>query len=267
MILRLKAVIAGVVALSVAALPAGQAHGASPAGQLGFHSLSTDERGCTEIAYLRGGSETAVRPLVPERFALEPFPAPGVPRVTLLVNELTCQQAAIDGPGRPRDAVPVTNIIVSALVTGPGAESGAAYILFIATDNPVEHAALRALGWPADLLNKKTYTDLSTDPDGLLTMNLHVIDDRWAHAVTAQAGAALDEPSASTAAYIRDTRWGLASLCYANEAAVVPATVTGDLRPTPLASVTYFPPLLAPASGFLVVGDWQSELILGSCPA
>ena len=230
--------------------------GSSP----GLILQTSDERGCTETAYFRSGLLSAVRPLVPERYALQEAPAPpgGAPRVRLLVNELVCTQVTTSGVRLPR---PVTTVIVSAYTDTD------LYVLFYATTNPVQWATLRAVGWPADLLYPQTAGTTHPDPAGGLTLTLHVVGSGWTHDLTATTTETPGVPETSTAGFVRDTRGHAWSLCYDNAfSPAVTSTLTADLTGTRLASVASIPPDLVDYPSYLAVGGQRSRLTTDQCP-
>lgn len=256
-------------ALVVALLAApAQADSAVPRGA--SSTLTYRESGCTEIAYQRGGLASAVRPLVPERFVLADFP--GVPegapaRVQLLVNEVTCEHGRF--PGRGRVQRPYSYVIVSASVTATeGEQRDGAYVLFYATENREQLAALRRLGWPLTSLSRRTEALVTRDTTGTpVGSALHVVGGGWDHDLAAVANAPLPEPGASAAEYYRDTPEGAQTSCFANQASVTSASYSGDLRGTPFASVAYVPPVFTGYPGSLVVGGWEVAVTTGGCPA
>jgi hypothetical protein len=103
-------------------------------------TATSDERGCTEAAYIRRGLEDQVRLLVPEQYALQEVAA-GDRRVDLLINEVSCQQVTTGGI---EVRGPVVTVIVTTPVTLPDG-TAIDYVLFYATDNPIQFAALSAL--------------------------------------------------------------------------------------------------------------------------
>jgi hypothetical protein len=188
--------------------------------------------------------------------------------VDLLINEVSCQQVTTGGVELRG---PVVTVIVSTPVTLPDG-TAADYVLFYATDNPIQFAALKRLGWPVDLLRQASSGSVTRDDTGQIdSLHLTVLGSGWDHELTVLATAPVGEPEQSTAVYYRDVDGALLKLCYENNLDVVPATVTGDLRETPLASITSFPPNLTPAltagHSWLAVGSQRSTLTSGSCPA
>ena len=240
----------------------------SPPGQI----LTFNEHGCTEVAYRRPGLTSAVRPLVPERITLsdiEGLPAGWAPRVRLLINEITCERF-VPGQGLSsgQGSGSYTQVIVSVLVTAvDGTPTGGVYVLFHASDSPLQRATLNRLGWPIDELSPETTTELTADPDGTLTgARWNVVGGGWDHETTASRTTAFDAPSPSNAAYFRDTIDQPVTLCYANLLSAASASVTTDLSGTPFASITAISPTFTTTGQTLAVGDWRVTATTGSCP-
>lgn len=227
------------------------------------------ESGCTEIGYERGGFASAVRPLVPERFALVDFP--GVPegapaRVLLAVNEVTCDRGRFPrGPDQRR----YSYLIVSAFVTASeGDQRDGSYVLFYATENHAQRAALRRLGWPVTSLGRGTQAQVSRDTTGApVGLALHVVGGGWDHDIAAVASAAPGAVDASSYAFYRDTADGPSTACFANLTSQTSAVYSGDLRGTPFATVAYAPPVFTSYAGTLTVGEWDVTVTAGPCPA
>jgi hypothetical protein len=263
-------VIVTVVALVLALLPTRALAGeetsnSSPRRPL----LSYRESGCTEISYQRGGLASAVRPLVPERFALADFP--GVPegarpRVYLLVNEVTCDRGEFRKSASRHS--PYTFIIVSALVTATdGNQRDGAYVLFYATESRTQLYALRRLGWPIAPLSQRTTTQITRDTSGaVLGTALHVVGFGWNHDLAAIASGPSTGVEPSTGEYYRDTATGPQTLCYANQVSSAPASYSGDLRGTPFATIAYVPPIFTAFPGSLVIGEWDATVTPDTCP-
>lgn len=231
--------------------------------------LSYRERGCTEIAYERGGLASLVRPLVPDRFALQDFPgvpAGGAPRVYLALNEVTCERGRVPGRGDQRG--PYTFLIVSAYVTATeGRQRDGAYVLFYATENRTQLKALRRLGWPVRALSRRTTTHFTRDTSGgVLGASLHVVGRDWNHDLSFIATGLPTPVEPETSEYYRDTTAGRLTLCYANQVSVGSASYSGDLRGTEFATVAYVPPLFTGFPGALVVGGWDATVTTGDCP-
>ena len=231
--------------------------------------LSYRESGCTEINYQRGGLASAVRPLVPERFALADFPgvpAGAPPRVYLLISEVTCDRGRF--PGHATNRRPYTYVIVSASVTAArGDQRDGAYVLFYATENRTQLAALRRTGWPVTSLSQRTTALITRDTSGtVLGSTLHVVGNGWDHDLTAMANGPLASVEPSTAEYYRDTPTGPQTSCFDNQVSVAPAWYSGDLRRTPFASIAYVPPQFFMYPGGLVVGGWRVTVTTGNCP-
>ena len=227
------------------------------------------ETGCTEIGYLRGGLTSAVRPLVPERFALVDypgFPEGSPPRVELYVNEVTCDRGRFL---RGNDSRHYTYLIVSAFVTSSeGDQRDGSYVLFFATESREQRVALRRAGWPVIALSKRTTALITRDTGGTpVGAALHVVGGRWDHDIAAVANSALSSVETSTYGFYRDTATGPSTLCFANRAAVAGASYSGDLRGTPFATVAYVPPQFTGYPATLVVGDWDATVTPGACPA
>jgi hypothetical protein len=202
---------------------------------------------------------------VPEQYAPEVVlvDSDGRPIVALLINEVVCQQVTTGGV---RVRGPVVTVIVSTSVTLPDGTSEQ-YVLFYATDNPIQFAALKRLGWPVDLLKRASSCSVTRDATGQVnSMHLTVVGSGWDHELTVLATAPVPEPEQGPAVYYRDVDGVLLKLCYQNNFGVAPATVAGDLTKTPLASIT---PSVQSFSipGWLVVGSQRSTLTGGSCPA
>jgi hypothetical protein len=233
-------------------------------------TLAYTESGCTEVAYQRGGLESAVRPLVPERFALDPFP--GVPegapaRVQLAVNEVTCDRGSF--PGVRRDERRYTFILVSAFVTATtGDQRDGAYVLFAATESKAQRAAFRRLGWSFDALSRRTETLVSQDTTGTpVGSTMRVVGGGWDHDLVASVTAPLPvETTPTLAEYYRDTDKGPLTACYANRTRYTGAAYSGDLRGTPFATVAYVPPIFTGYPGSLVVGGWDVTVTSAPCP-
>jgi hypothetical protein len=267
---RISVVVTVVAALILALLPTRALAGAeAPGGSWGRPLLSYRESGCTEIGYQRGGLASAVRPLVPDRFALADFP--GVPegappRVYLLVNEVTCDRGEFRGAAFRHS--PYTFLIVSALVTATdGDQRDGAYVLFYATENRTQLNALRRLGWPVTPLSRRTTARVTRDTNGaVLGMALHVVGSGWDHDLAAVATAPPTGVEPSTGAYYRDTPTGPQTLCYANQVSSAPASYSGDLRGTPFERIAYVPPLFTGYPGGLVIGGWDATVTTGTCP-
>ena len=135
-----------------------------------------------------------MRPLVPDRFALADFhgvPEGSPPRVYLLINEVTCDRGRF--PGRVSNMSHYTYVIVSALVTATeGDQRDGAYVLFYATENRAQRAALRRLGWPLTKLSRRTTAQITRDTGGTpLGSALHVVGGGWDHDLAAVANAPL----------------------------------------------------------------------------
>lgn len=265
---RLPLLLAVLAALVLALLPAHALANDAPAAAR-TPTLSFTESGCTEIAYTRGGLISAVRPLVPERFVLADYPGlpAGAPRrAELLVNEVTCDQGRFPGHGGRRGHY--TYLIVSVFVTATkGDQRDGAYVLFYATENRAQRAALRRLGWPVTSLSRRTTAHLTRDTTGSpLGAALHVVGGGWDHELAAVATAPLPQPEESTAQFYRDTRTGPSTLCFANHAAATSASYSGDLRGTRFATVAFAPPVFTGYPGFLVVGGWDATVTSGPCP-
>lgn len=277
---RLASVTTTVVALVGAMLFAGsgQATGAPPGS-----SVIADERGCTEVAYNRNGSRAAVEPLVPSRFQLRSPLIGGVPatdRVILLVNELSCEDVTVEGYPTGSEGRSTTTLIVSASFNAvDGAPRTGVYVLWHATDNPVLFARYQQLGWPIELLSPESTFEAGTTEAGSPQFAFTFAGAGWDHSLTAVPTTAPGPVTRSTASYWHDVsvedhtsdsgQAGTVSyrICYVNDASLGRAAVTGDLRTTPLASVTAVPPLLDNYGGFLLEGGWSSTLTAGDCPA
>jgi hypothetical protein len=267
---RILAVAALILAIVAPGLPA-----AAAASGVSGPTVTSDERGCTEAAYYRRGLEAAVRPLVPEQYTPEValVDKEGRSIVVLLINEVVCQQV-ITGGVRVRG--PVVTVIVSVRVTLPdGTEDF--YVLFYATDNPIQFAAFKRFGWPVELLKKASTGTVTRDASGQITsMHLTVMGAgagarAWDHELTLLRGdAPVSEPEQAPGLYYRDVDGTQLKLCYAMNIGVArPVTVSANLAQTPLPSITPGPRLNQNFTipGTLAVGDWVSTLTAGSCPA
>jgi hypothetical protein len=121
-----------------------------------------------------------------------------------------------------------------------------------------------------DLLKTASSGSVTRDDTGQIdSMHLTVLGSGWDHELTMVANESVGEPEQSTTAYYRDVDGALLKLCYQNNLDVVLGTFTGDLRQTPLGSITSFPLNFTNATGWywLVVGSQRSTLTSGSCPA
>jgi hypothetical protein len=246
----------------------GQPTGAAPL-------LTTDETGCTEIAYWRGGSASKVRALVPARYELVPFPAPeGFPaRVALVINEVTCRNTINTGPSRRDRQRDVTTILISVNTSSiDGNPSDGYYNLFYATENRTQQQELTTLGWPADLLKQRSDVEVTTTSGGLTQAITTVVGSGWDHEVTGATIFPLDQPVNSEVAFHRDTATRQLQLCFSNTLASAAGAVTGDLTTTPLATITAAPPTYAgfsaaaPFGAGIATGGWQATLTDQACP-
>lgn len=273
----LAAATSGVLLLSgVSATAHASPQPAAPPSPTSTALLSTAETGCTEIAYWRGGLASAVRPLVPPRYELAPFPAPdGFPaRVALVINELTCRTTVNTRPGRRDEQRDVTTIIISVNTTSiDGQPSDGYYNLLYATENRTQQRTLNRLGWQADLLKRRSGIDVSTSPGGLTQAALSVRGSGWGHDVSGATIFPLNQATRGQVAFRRDTPQGQLQLCVDTLEASAPGAVTGDLTGTPFATITAAPPTYAGFSGTapftttLIKGDQQSTLTDETCPA
>ena len=238
--------------------------------------LSTDETGCTEIVYPRGGSAERVRALVPARFELVPFPAPpGQPdRVSLFISEVTCRGVATATPQRHNRQRDVAYIIVSAeLARIDGQLADGVYVLFHATENRTLHRVLNNLGWPTDLLERRSGIDITTTPGGLTRATGTFAGSGWDHLVTFASVSPFDQPESGPGIFYRDTATRQLRQCFDNTIRKVFGGVSGDLTTTPFASVTAVPPVFASFTGtptagtFLYTGSWRSTLTDQNCPS
>ena len=246
-----------------------------PAGRATGALLTTKEAGCTEITYPRGGLASAVRPLVPVRFELVPFPAPdGVPaRVTLFITEVTCRTVTTATAQRRDKQRDVAFIIVSAdTATIDGQPSDGVYVLFYATENRTLHRAFNDLGWPTDLLHRRSGVNVTTTPGGLTQATGTFVGSGWNHIITFASVLPFGQPDTGLGIYYRDTGTRQLKQCFDSTIRSVFGMVTGDLTTTPLATVTAVPPVFAGFSGtpsngtFLYTGSWQSTLTDQNCP-
>jgi hypothetical protein len=239
-------------------------------------SVTTDERGCTEIAYTRGGLRDQIRALVPDRYDLVTYPPPSAPapppdapaRVQLNINEVVCDVVTTrDGGSRSRDRK-VTTVIVSAdTSTIDGQPSDGVYTLLFATDNRLQASAMKRLGWPVERLARRSGGGTTTYLGGFAQAHVSPRGASWDHDVIAQGLTPFPELSSSTAVFHRDTATAQLKLCFVNLATVVNATYAGDLTRTPLATVTAVPPVFRGYEGYLVRGGWRSTLTADQCPA
>lgn len=264
--LLLTVLVALVVALAPAPAPADTDVARGPSGR---PLLAYSESGCTEINFDRGGLTSAVRPLVPVRFALRDFP--GVPagapsRVYLNVTEVTCDRGRF--PGYPTRRGPYTFLIVSAYVTATeGEQRNGAYVIFFATENRTQLAAFRRLGWPVTPLGRRTEAQVTRDTTGVaLGLALNVVGGGWDYQLAAVAAGPPASVEPSSFGFYRDTSTGPQSLCYDNQASSTAATYSGDLRGTPFADIAYVPPLFIGYGGSLVSGRWDAKVVSGGCP-
>lgn len=231
-------------------------------------TVSYREQGCTEIGYERGGLESAVRPLVPARFALVDFPGlpEGAPaRVRLAVNEVTCTRGRFPGDDGPRR---YTYLIVSAFVTATeGDQRDGSYVLFYATENRAQRATLRRAGWPVSSLGKRSAATVTRDTSGTpVGLALHVVGGGWNHDIAAVANAPQPAVATSTYEFYRDTAAGPSTACFLNRISQTSAWYSGDLRGTPFATVAYAPPVFTSYPGGLTVGEWDVTVTSGPCP-
>ena len=237
--------------------------------------LTTEETGCTEITYPRGGWASNVRPLVPARFELVPFPAiEGVPpRVGLFISEVTCRTVTTATPQRRDKQRDVAYIIVSAdVATIDGQPSDGVYVLFYATENRLLHRQFNNLGWPTDLLERRSGIDVTTTSGGLTLATGTFAGSGWDHVISFASVSPFDQPETGPGIFYRDTATRQLKQCFDNSLRKVFGGASGDLTTTPLATVTSAPPLFAGFTGttssgtFLYSGDWQSTLTDQTCP-
>ena len=223
-------------------------------------SVVTDERDCTEVGYIRGGSPAAVDALVPDRYG-PAFLAGTAPRVRLLVNEVTCRH--VDLAGHPASQRPTTTMILSASYqTVDGQPRAGNYVLSYATTNAVVAAQYRRVGWPVVLLDQEL-TALTTEtlPGGETEATWTVVGGGWDHVTRLRAAEPVTAPESSTATYSYDVSpERRLTLTYGNLFAVTNGTIDADLTATPLAPVAFLPPVLVGFFGTYVRGGWTATL-------
>lgn len=263
--------LAGSPATAANIMPTQDMRQASPASSV---VLTTDETGCTEVTYPRGGLASAVRPRVPARFDLLPFPAPeGAPaRVALLITEVSCRSVTTEIPQRQTRQRDVAYIIVSVeLASIDGQPADGVYVLNYATENRILHRALNKVGWPTDLLQRRSGVKVITTPGGLTQATWTFAGSGWDHTVTFASTSPLGPIETGPGIFYRDTPTRQLKQCFDNTVRLQFGGVTGDLTTTPLATVTAVPPVFANWSGtptvgtFLVTGDWESTITDQDC--
>src|SRR6478736_4688039 len=152
-------------------------------------SVTTDEGGCIEAGYIRGGNVAAVEALVPDRFTIELLAGTGPARVRLFVNEVTCQTVQVDGHASYQR--PTTTMIVSAAIDAvDGRPADGSYVLSYATSNPALWARYRQLGWPAERHDPSSGAAVEALPDGVTQATWTVSGGGWDHVTRIQATAA-----------------------------------------------------------------------------
>jgi hypothetical protein len=197
--------------------------------------LTTDETKCSEITYPRGGWASAVRPLVPTRFELVPFPAiEGVPpRVSLFISEITCRNVTTATSQRRDTQRDVASIIVSAdVATIDGQPSDGVYVLFYATENRLQHRQFTDLGWPTDLLQRRSGVDVTTTPGGLTQATGIFAGSGWDHSITFASVAKPGQTETGLGIYYRDTATQQLKQCFNSTVVTLFGMVTGDLTTT-----------------------------------
>ena len=227
--------------------------------------VTSDEQGCTELAYNRPGMLAAVRPLVPARYTLQQGASPD--RTPVQVNEISCDAVTLDGHPTGSAGGPTTTVIVSALFTAiDGSPARGGYVLDYATDNGVVFADYQRQGWPATLLGSPVTYLVSPLPDGADSISLDVAHGGWEHAIDAVTTSPWSTVAHSTATFRHDTDQASLLLCYANDTARRSVILAGDLSRTPLASLTPAPAFTA-ANGAAFTGGWSASLGTDACSA
>lgn len=221
-------------------------------------SVTTDEGGCLEAGYIRGGNVAAVEALVPDRFTIELLAGTGPARARLFVNEVTCQTVEVDGHASYQR--PTTTMIVSAAIDAvDGRPADGSYVLSYATSNPVLWARYRQLGWPAERLDPSSGVAVEALPDGVTQATWTVSGGGWDHVTRIQATAATT-PISDVATYYYDRADERLTLTYDEELLVSAGRLDGDLSGTPLAAVAYIPPVFTNISGGFFRGGWEATL-------
>ncbi len=221
-------------------------------------SLTTDEGGCIEAGYIRGGNVAAVEALVPDRFTIELLAGTGPARVRLFVNEVTCETVEIEGHASYQP--PTTTMIVSAAIDAvDGRPEDGSYVLSYATSNPVLWARYRQLGWPAERLDPSSGVAVKALPDGITEATWTVSGGGWDH-VTRMRATEQTTPIADSATYYYDGADERLTLTYDEALVVAPGRLDSDLSGTPLAAVAYIPPVFTNFGGGFFRGEWEATL-------
>lgn len=220
-------------------------------------SVTTDEGGCIEAGYIRGGNVAAVEALVPDRFMIELLAGTGPARARLFVNEVTCETVDIEGHATYQP--PTTTMIVSAAIDAvDGRPEDGSYVLSYATSNPVLWARYRQLGWPAERLDPSSGLVVKALTDGITEATWTVSGGGWD--VTRMRATEQTTPIADSATYYYDGADDRLTLTYDEALMVAPGRLDGDLSGTPLAAVAYIPPVFTNFGGGFFRGEWEATL-------
>lgn len=224
--------------------------------------LSTHEAECTEVAVVRAVTPEGARALVPQRYEPTTLVAGGLTIGRFQMWDYVCERFGVDGQSHaPRTQISIGAIAVSKRDAVP--VSGAYYLLYLATDNPVLAARYGQVGLPArfDRGLSATVSEVSASPFEVSfaapTIGYHVT----AVALSAPLPIALAQDGPSL---FYEGGSGEVRLSYRNTmGAASAALVTGDYREHEvLAPIIALPRLLEPTGAPFPVarGDWDATV-------